>query len=215
MRLRERGLERQSCRSNALAHDHKTERHRRRVPAGRTAPWTMKLAPRHFRSCLLILPRLGKRCLARGGSLSIVQTRTSPYFGIPPSRARRAQRAPVARRELAAAHLHRTRLLHCWAATCARHGEIDLIAFDGATLVFAEVKARRVGAQQTRIRSDQEPLSRLHRRQRARLRRLATVWLSEEGRIRPTAHVIRFDAIGVLLDTRGRLLRLDHVAGAW
>ena len=44
---------------------------------------------------------------------------------------------------------------------------------------------------------------------------LAVAWLSDEKHIRPTAHTIRFDAIGVLLDTKDRLLRLDHIEGAW
>jgi len=39
-----------------------------------------------------------------------------------------------------------------------RQGEIDVIAFDGRTLVFAEVKTRRAGARQRSIRPDQESL---------------------------------------------------------
>jgi putative endonuclease len=96
-----------------------------------------------------------------------------------------------------------------------RHGEIDLIAFDGSTLVFAEVKARRVTARQQGIRLDQLPLAALRPRQRVRLRRLAAAWLRESRHTRPTARNIRFDAIGVLLDSRERLLRVDHIEGAW
>jgi hypothetical protein len=33
--------------------------------------------------------------------------------------------------------------------------------------------------------------------------------------VRPTARTIRFDAIGVTVDGAGRLLRIDHVEGAW
>src|ERR1700692_2520568 len=54
-----------------------------------------------------------------------------------------------------------------------RHGEIDLIAFDGYTLVFAEVKTRRVSAYKHGIRPDQQPLAWLHSRQSERLRQLA------------------------------------------
>jgi putative endonuclease len=97
----------------------------------------------------------------------------------------------------------------------SRGGEIDLIAFDGRTLVFVEVKTRRVVASQRGIRPDQEPLAWLRPRQRARVRRLAVAWLSEQERSRPSAHTIRFDAIGVIVDATGRLLRLDHVEGAW
>jgi putative endonuclease len=96
-----------------------------------------------------------------------------------------------------------------------RHGEIDLIAFDGATLVVAEVKTRRVGARQLSIRPDQEPLGGLSFRQRARLRRLASAWLADAGRERPAAETIRFDAIGVVIDASGRLRRLEHIEGAW
>jgi putative endonuclease len=96
-----------------------------------------------------------------------------------------------------------------------RHGEIDLVAFDGRTLVFAEVKTRRVSARQRDLRSDQEPLARLSERQRARLRRLAAGWLADDTRARPSARVIRFDAIGVVVDTDQRVRRLEHIEGAF
>jgi putative endonuclease len=119
--------------------------------------------------------------------------------------------------DLAATHLAR---LGCsiLARNVRTHaGEIDLIAFDErqSALLFVEVKTRRVPAGARRVRPDQEPLQRLRARQRARLRRLACAWLSEPTRRRPSARTIRFDAIGVILDTRDRLLRLDHIEGAW
>jgi putative endonuclease len=117
--------------------------------------------------------------------------------------------------ELAMAHLHRLGFSPLGRNERTRYGEIDLIAFDGQTLVFAEVKARRVNAQRQGIRPDQQPLVWLRPRQRARLRRLAAAWLREEKHIRPTAHTIRFDAIGVILDTKDRLISLDHIEGAW
>lgn len=55
-----------------------------------------------------------------------------------------------------------------------RAGEIDLVAFDGATLVFAEVKAR-LGERRARALGDAGPLERLGGAQRARLRGLARV----------------------------------------
>jgi putative endonuclease len=96
-----------------------------------------------------------------------------------------------------------------------RHGEIDLIAFDGRTLVFAEVKTRRIGARQRSVRADQQPLLGLSARQRVRLRRLAAAWLRDTRGARPSARTIRFDAIGVTIDTRGRLRGLEHVEAAW
>jgi putative endonuclease len=55
----------------------------------------------------------------------------------------------------------------------------------------------------------------LRHRQRARLRRLACAWLYEGAHARPRAQEIRFDAVGVIVDGAGRLLRLDHIEGAW
>ena len=117
--------------------------------------------------------------------------------------------------ELAAAHFHRLGFDVLERNLRTRDGEIDLIALDGSTLVFAEVKTRRVAARQQGIRPDQLPLAALRPRQRVRLRRLAAAWLRESRNTRPTAPTIRFDAIGVLLDSRDRLLRFDHIEGAW
>jgi putative endonuclease len=117
--------------------------------------------------------------------------------------------------ELAVAHLHRLGFSPLGRNVRTRHGEIDLIAFDGRTLIFVEIKTRGVAAGARADRPDQQPLARLRPRQRARLRRLAVAWMADAKHIRPTAHTIRFDAIGVLLDTRDRLVRLDHLEGAW
>jgi putative endonuclease len=116
---------------------------------------------------------------------------------------------------LAEAHLRRLGFSVVARNLRTRHGEIDLIAFDGHTLVFAEVKARRASARQRGIRADQDPLAALRPRQRARLRRLAAAWLREHRDARPTADTIRFDAIGVVVDPGGTPLRIDHLEGAW
>jgi putative endonuclease len=117
--------------------------------------------------------------------------------------------------ELAAEHFRRLGFSPLGRNERTRYGEIDLIAFDGRTLVFAEVKSRRVDVRARPPRPDQQPLVWLRPRQRIRLRKLATAWLADEKHIRPTAHTIRFDAIGVLVDGHDRLLRLDHIEGAW
>lgn len=117
--------------------------------------------------------------------------------------------------EFAAEHLHRLGFAPLGRNERTRYGEIDLIAFNGETLVFVEVKSRRVDLRPGRPRPDQQPLHWLRPRQRIRLRKLATAWLADEKHIRPTAHTIRFDAIGVMIDSRDRLLRLDHIEGAW
>jgi putative endonuclease len=132
-----------------------------------------------------------------------------------------AGRARDARRELgaqgealAAAHLRGCGFAIVARNQRTRHGEIDLIAFDGHTLVFAEVKTRRVP--NAGPRGDAEPLlTVLKPRQRARLRRLSAAWLAHAGRRVPFAHTIRFDAIGVAIDGRGALQHLEHIPAAW
>ncbi|HUN79681.1 MAG TPA: YraN family protein [Solirubrobacteraceae bacterium] len=116
---------------------------------------------------------------------------------------------------LAAAHLERLGYAILVRNVRTRYGEIDLIAFDGRTLTMVEVKTRKIGARAKLIRPDQQPLTWLQPRQRARLRRLAAAWLTDEKHMRMNAQTIRFDAIGVVVDDRGRLLGLDHVEGAW
>jgi len=97
-----------------------------------------------------------------------------------------------------------------------RSGEIDLIVHLGPTLVFVEVKTRRVrgrGGRPAVGPPPEVPLLGLHDAQRRRLRRLAVAWLAEQSP-RPRADELRFDAIGVLLDEQDRLVRLDHLEGA-
>jgi putative endonuclease len=134
-----------------------------------------------------------------------------------PARSGRDPRHALGRRgeEIAAAHLDRLGFARLGRNERTRYGEIDLIAFDGRTLVFAEVKTRRLDASAQSLRPDQQPLVWLRPRQRLRLRRLAAAWLADQEHIRPTAHTIRFDAIGVTLDRQSCLVRLDHIEGAW
>jgi putative endonuclease len=117
--------------------------------------------------------------------------------------------------QLAEAHLIRLGFSTLERNVRTRAGEIDLIAFDGQTLVFAEVKTLRARALTMRADPDRQPLQWLRHRQRSRLRRLAVAWLSDETRVRPSARTIRFDAIGVTVDAADRLVRLEHIEGAW
>jgi putative endonuclease len=115
--------------------------------------------------------------------------------------------------ELAAAHFRRLGFRILERNVRSREGEIDLIAFDGHTLVFAEIKtARASGAGRRR---EPVPLEWLAPRQRLRITRLARAWLADPARERPRAVEVRFDAVGVLVDSRGRLLALEHLEGAW
>jgi putative endonuclease len=117
--------------------------------------------------------------------------------------------------ELAAAHLGRLGFSVLARNTRSRQGEIDLIAFDGQVMVFAEVKTRRAIPGAHRTCAHEEPLAALRPRQRARLRKLAVAWLADAGRLRPSARIIRFDGLGVTVDGADRLVRIDHVEGAW
>jgi len=86
-----------------------------------------------------------------------------------------------------------------------RHGELDLVAVDGDTLVFVEVKTRRGAGR---------PWDALHERKRGQVRRMAVSFLAEVAD-RPRTADLRFDAIGVTVDGRGRLAALDHLEGAF
>jgi len=87
-----------------------------------------------------------------------------------------------------------------------RWGELDIVAYDGHTLAFCEVK--------TRMHGGGMPLEAIRARKRARVRRMAGSWMSERGE-RPFADVIRCDAIGVTFDRAGRLLAIEHLEGAF
>ncbi len=89
-----------------------------------------------------------------------------------------------------------------------RWGELDIIATDGRTLVFCEVKTR------VATREGRDPLESVDRRKQLRLRRLAGRWIAER-RDHPRVADLRFDAIGVTLDAGGRLVRLDHLEAAF
>jgi putative endonuclease len=156
-------------------------------------------------------------------SLGVVQRRdTSPAPTRRPAAREKDDRRWLGRlgEDLAAAHLERLGFTVLGRNVRTRYGEIDLIAFDGRTLVFAEVKTRRVSRRDRVAQPHHDPLASLRPRQRVRLRRLAVAWLSREvsrtdPESRPRAETIRFDAVGVVLDANDRLLRLDHLEGAW
>ncbi|MCL2768741.1 MAG: YraN family protein [Solirubrobacterales bacterium] len=117
--------------------------------------------------------------------------------------------------ELALAHLHARGFQTVARNHRTRHGEIDLIVFNGVALVFVEVKTRCVARfAGTRPGGIAEPLESIGPHKRARLRRLASAWLAETDD-RPNARELRFDAIGVRVDRRGELVALEHLPGAF
>ena len=89
-----------------------------------------------------------------------------------------------------------------------RWGELDIVAFDGQTVVFCEVKTRRLS------RGDRTPFESIHHRKRLQVRRMAGSWMHERPR-RPRAAEIRCDAIAVTLDRAGQLVAIEHLEGAF
>jgi putative endonuclease len=84
------------------------------------------------------------------------------------------------------------------------HGELDIVARDGSTLVFCEVKTRRgdrFGA----------PAEALVAAKVRRLRQLAGLWIAGSG-LRPAA--IRFDVVSVRPQRAGAA-RVEHLRGAF
>jgi putative endonuclease len=92
-----------------------------------------------------------------------------------------------------------------------RRGEIDLIAFDGRTLIFVEVKTHQLGRSQPL--ASVSPLAYLSAGQLARYRPVAQAWLDDERYATPEVESMRFDAIGVLVDAKGTVVDLQHVEG--
>lgn len=71
-----------------------------------------------------------------------------------------------------------------------RAGEIDLVAFDGPTLVFVEVRSRRGDRAGT-------PFESVDARKQARVTRVARHFLATRGL---ADHDVRFDVVGVRFD---------------
>lgn len=91
-----------------------------------------------------------------------------------------------------------------------RTGEIDLIALEGSTLVFVEVKAGRAG-------SPAGPVSPAHSvgpRKQAKIRLLAREWLGG-GRCPSGVAGYRFDVVGVLVGRRPDAVEFDHIRNAF
>jgi putative endonuclease len=91
-----------------------------------------------------------------------------------------------------------------------RFGELDIVARDGRTLVFVEVKAGRLGA----ALGPERPILAIDARKQLQVRRLATAWMAER-RDAPPYRGIRFDAVGVSFDRAGRAIEVEHIRGAF
>jgi putative endonuclease len=110
--------------------------------------------------------------------------------------------------QLAAEHLVRRGFQILERNYRTRWGELDIIAFDGTTLAFCEVKTRRL------LTRAENPFDSIRAGKRSRVRAMASRWLVDRPE-RPRADVLRFDAIGVSFDRSGKLVGLEHLEGAF
>lgn len=92
----------------------------------------------------------------------------------------------------------------------SRYGELDIVALDGRTLVFVEVKAGRSGS----TFGPERPVLSVDFRKQLRIRRLATTWMGGHRDL-PRYDEIRFDAVGVTFDRAGRVCDYEHLRGAF
>jgi putative endonuclease len=86
-----------------------------------------------------------------------------------------------------------------------RAGEIDLVAKEGKTLVFVEVKTRRG------LEGD-PPQAGVHTRKQNRLAKLASGYLKLK-RIRQTP--CRFDVVAVIINDEGGVKAIRHIPNAF
>jgi putative endonuclease len=91
-----------------------------------------------------------------------------------------------------------------------KYGELDLVALDRHALVFVEVKAARAGS---RV-GPERPVLWVTPRKQLQVRRLATAWMAERRSV-PRYAEIRFDAVGVILDSGDVVIDLEHLTGAF
>jgi len=91
-----------------------------------------------------------------------------------------------------------------------RYGELDIVALDGRTLVFVEVK----GARAATNFGPEKPILSINFTKQRKVRRLGTAWMAER-RDFSRFNEIRFDAVGVTLDRAGRAVEVEHIEGAF
>ena len=127
----------------------------------------------------------------------------------------RRKRLGDAAEELAARHLRATgcrivaRNARVRYAELAIAGELDIVAMDGSTLAFVEVKAARAST----ATGPTAPVLAVGPHKQRRLRRLARAWLVMEAA--PWHDAIRFDVVGVTVDGAGRVAELDWIRDAF
>jgi putative endonuclease len=97
------------------------------------------------------------------------------------------------------------------ARTSTVRGELDLVAIDGGTLVFVEVKALSAAS----AAGPERPAMAVGHRKRHKLRTLALAWLRDHDGSVPPHRTLRFDVVGVRVDSEGRVVEREHLRGAF
>lgn len=118
------------------------------------------------------------------------------------------QRTGRAGEEIACRHLASSGYIVVERNARTRAGELDVIALDGHTLVFVEVKTTRVGNRRGPVR----PEFAVGRDKQQRVRRLARAWLARASP--PCYTAMRFDVVGVELRPDGHGT-LRHIRNAF
>lgn len=90
-----------------------------------------------------------------------------------------------------------------------KYGELDIVAVDGRTLVFCEVRAR-VGREAIAY-----ALESIGPGKRMQLRKMAREWFRLSTAERPATSGTRFDAIAVAMTRDGRVLSIEHIRDAF
>ena len=117
---------------------------------------------------------------------------------------------------LAAAHLEAAGYTVLERNFRTRYGELDLVAANGRWLVFCEVKTRVVRGPVRGPPGPFGPFTAIGPEKRRRVRAMAREWLAANRAAgRPPTSELRFDAIGVEVAPKGRLVRLEHLEAAF
>ncbi len=85
-----------------------------------------------------------------------------------------------------------------------RHGEIDIVALDGDTLVFVEVKTRL-------SHGFGIPQDSVDRRKMAHIIKASKYYITENPTLKD--HNVRFDVVGITIDKEG--LKFEHIPHAF
>lgn len=96
-------------------------------------------------------------------------------------------------------------------------GELDLVAIEGTTLVFVEVKSasERSGARRA---GPARPVLAVGPEKQERLVRLAGAWIAAEesrGGLPRALENVRFDVVGIVFSETGRVAEWEHLRDAF